>query len=147
VFNDLSPDTQALIHGRVIELIEKHSHVLKVELNLAYAIRLLSCRHSLEAEATLAKLYKLPTSSTLLRRDIILAMAKWKNWYWLSDLRASFRSLSSAERRAFIVASYALRDEGKHWRKHTSSEFTPFEQLVQAWISQKVNQSGWSIPL
>ena len=147
VFNDLSADTQALIHNKVVELIESRSHVLKVELNLAYAIRLVACYHSPEAEAALAKIYKLPTSSTLLRRDIILAMAKWKNWWWLSDLRSSFRSLSSAERRAFIVASYALRDEGKHWRQHTSGEFTPFEQLVQDWVSQKVNQSGWSIPL
>jgi hypothetical protein len=147
MFNDLSPDTQEFIHRKVVELIESHSHVLRVELNLAYAIRLLSCYHSLEAEAALAKLYKLPTSSTLLRRDIILAMAKWQNWYWLSDLRTSFRSLSSGERRAFIVASYSLRDEGKHWRQHTSGEFTPFEQLVQAWVSQKVNQTGWSIPL
>jgi hypothetical protein len=74
-------------------------------------------------------------------------MAKWKNWYWLSDLRTNFRSLSPAERRAFIVASYALRDEGKHWRQHTSNEFSPLEHLVQQWTSEKVGQPAWSIPL
>ena len=147
VFNDLSPEMQEEVLGKVIELIDSRSHVLRVELNLAYAVRLLSCRYSPEAEAMLTKIYKLITSSPLLRRDIILAMAKWKNWYWLSDLRGSFRSLSPPERRAFIVASYALRDEGKHWRQHISSEFTPFEQLVQIWASEKVNQSGWSVPL
>jgi len=147
VFEELSPEAQGAILQRVIELIEGHSHVLRVELNLAYAIRLLSCRHTPEAEAVMAKIFKLTTSSTMLRRDIILAMANWGNWYWLSDLRSSFRSLSAPERRAFIVASYALRDEGRHWRQHMSGEFSPFEQLVQGWTSQKVNVAGWSIPL
>ncbi|MBW7962482.1 RNA-directed DNA polymerase [Bradyrhizobium sp. BR 10261] len=147
VFDDLSPVAQVTVHKKIIELIENHSHVLRVDLNLAYALRVLSCRHSPEAEAVLVRIFKLSTSSSLLRRDIILTMAKWKNWYWLSDLRASFQSLSVAERRAFIVASYSLRDEGKHWRQHTSDQFSPFEQLVQRWASEKANQSGWSIPL
>jgi hypothetical protein len=105
-----------------------------------------SCKASPEAEAVLVKIFKLSTSS-LLRRDIILIMAKWKNWYWLSDLRASFRSLSVAERRAFIISSFSLRDEGRHWRQHTADEFSPFEQLVQKWAGEKVNQPGWSVPL
>ncbi len=135
VFDDLSQPAQDHVHKKVVDLVESSSHVLRVDLNLAFAIRLISCRHSPEAEAALAKIYKRSTSSTLLRRDIILTMAKWKNWYWLSDLRANFRSLSPAERRAFIVASYALRDEGRHWRQHTSNEFTPLEHLVQEWAA------------
>jgi hypothetical protein len=147
VFDDISPAAQLYVHKKIIELVETHSHVLRVELNLAFALRVLSCRHSPEAEAVVAKIFKQSTSSSLLRRDIILTMAKWKNWYWLSDLRGSFRSLGVAERRAFIVASFSLRDEGKHWRKYTAAEFSPFEQLVQRWASEKVNQPGWSIPL
>jgi hypothetical protein len=147
VFDELSPEAQANVHKKIAALIENRSHVLSVELNLAYALRLLSCRHSPEAEAVLAKLFKLSSSSSFLRRDIILIMAKWRNWYWLSDLRASFGSLGVAERRAFIIASYALRDEGKHWRNHTADEFSPFEQLVQRWASERMNKAGWSIPL
>jgi Reverse transcriptase (RNA-dependent DNA polymerase) len=147
VFTDLSPEAQARVHQKIIELIEGHSHVLRVELNLAFALRVLACRHSPEAEAVLAKVFKLSTSSSLLRRDIILIMAKWKNWYWLSDLRSSFRSLSVPERRAFIIASFSLRDEGRYWRRHTADEFSPFEQLVQLWAAEKVSQPGWSIPL
>jgi hypothetical protein len=147
VFGDLSAEAQTYVHQKIIELIENHSHVLRVDLNLAFALRVLSCRHSPEAEAVLAKIFKLSTSSSLLRRDIILIMAKWKNWYWLSDLRASFRSLSVAERRAFIVASFSLRDEGSHWRRYTVDEFSPFEQLVQRWAAEKASQPGWSIPL
>jgi|SRR5579872_173270 len=146
VFDDLTPEAQASVHRKIIELIENHSHVLRVDLNLAYALRVLSCKASPEAEAVLARIFKVTTSS-FLRREIILIMAKWKNWYWLSDLRTSFRSLSVAERRAFIVASYSLRDEGRHWRQHTADEFSPFEQLVQKWAGEKVNQPGWSVPL
>ena len=148
VFDEIPAESQIYTHQKVVDLIEKRSHVLRVDLNLTFALRLLSCRHSPEAEAVLAAVYKRSmAASSLLRRDIILTMAKWKNWYWLSDLRASFRSLSPAERRAFIIASYALRDEGKHWRHHTSGEFSPFERLVQTWTSEKVNQVGWTIPL
>jgi hypothetical protein len=147
VFGDISPEAQTRVHQKIIELIEGHSHVLRVDLNLAFALRVLACRHSPEAEAVLAKIFKLSTSSSLLRRDIILIIAKWRNWYWLSDLRSSFRSLSVAERRAFIVASFSLRDEGRHWRQYTVDEFSPFEQLVQRWAAEKANQPKWSIPL
>jgi hypothetical protein len=147
VFDELSVEAQVHVQRKIVDLIESHSHVLRVELNLAFALRVLSCKHSPETEAVLAKIFKLSTSSALLRRDIILIMAKWKNWYWLSDLRTNFRLLSVAERRAFIVASYSLRDEGKHWRQHTADEFSPFEQLVRRWAGEKANQPGWSISL
>jgi Reverse transcriptase (RNA-dependent DNA polymerase) len=147
VFNDLSVEAQVHVQKKIVEMIENHSHVFRVDLNLAFALRVLSSRHSPEAEAVLAKIFKISTSSSLLRRDIILITAKWKNWYWLSDLRSSFGSLSVAERRAFIVASFSLRDEGKHWRQHTAREFSPFERLVQLWAGEKANQPGWSIPL
>jgi hypothetical protein len=147
VFGEISSEAQTRVHKKLIELIEGHSHVLRVDLNLAFALRVLACKHSPEAETVLAKIFKFSTSSSLLRRDIILIMAKWKNWYWLSDLRSSFRSLSVAERRAFIVASFSLRDEGKHWRQSTVDEFSPFEQLVQRWAAEKANKTGWSIPL
>jgi Reverse transcriptase (RNA-dependent DNA polymerase) len=147
VFEELSEPAQEYVHKKIVDLIESSSHVLRVDLNLAFAIRFVACRRSPEAEAALTKIFKQSTSSTLLRRDVILTMAKWKNWYWLSDLRANFRSLSPAERRAFIVASYALRDEGRHWRQHTAKEFTPLEHLVQDWASEKAGQPQWSIPL
>ena len=78
VFDDISPEAQTRVHQKIIELIEGHSHVLRVDLNLAFALRVLACRHSPEAEAVLARIFKLSTSSTLLRRDVILIMAKWK---------------------------------------------------------------------
>ena len=146
VFSDLGGTIGKDIISSVRDLITDDSHVLRVDLNLAYAIRLLSCCHSPESEELLIRLYDKQTS-LLLRRDIILALAKWQAWYWLSDLRTRFRTLSPPERRAFVIASFVLKDEGKHWRDHISPELTPFEKLVMQWASGKMGIAGWELPL
>jgi hypothetical protein len=146
VFSDLEEKTRIGIISRVRQLITDGSHVCRVELNLGYAIRLLSCSHSPESEQLLISLYD-TTTSLMLRRDIILALAKWHAWYWLSDLRTRFRTLSPPERRAFVVASFVLKDEGKHWRDHIGPELTPFEKLIMRWAGTKTNLKGWEIPL
>lgn len=146
VYDELEPETQGIVIRKVLALINEGSHVLRVDLNLSYAIRLLSCQHTPESEELLARVYK-NTTSTLIRRDIILVMAKWQVWYWLSDLRSTFRTLSPSERRSFIIASYFLSDEGRHWRQHTADEFSPFEKVVQKWAGDKSQVNNWSVPL
>jgi hypothetical protein len=146
VFDELKPETGSQIITHVRRLVSSKSHVLQVELNLAYAVRLLSCEDCPENQEVLNKVYK-ETRSVPIRRDIILAMAKWRAWYWLSDLRAHFRTLSPAERRAFLISSYVLTDEGRHWRDHIGPELSPFENLVRTWASDKVKIINWSPPL
>ena len=146
-FAELADETQLKVIDRILSLVRDGSHILRVELNLAYAVRVLACRPSAGVQETLVKLYGSPAHTSLIRRDIILAMARWKAWHWLSDQRISFRSMSPAERRAFIVASYSLKPEGRHWRDHTDHEFSPFEKLVRQWASSKAGLAGWTIPL
>jgi hypothetical protein len=146
VFDELKPGVRLKVIQHVRKLIVEKSHVLQVELNLAYAVRLISCADGPENEEVLNRLYK-GTRSISIRRDIILAMAKWRAWYWLSDLRADFRTLSPAERRAFLIASYVLTDEGKHWRDHIAPELSPLEELVKTWASERMPVAGWSVPL
>jgi hypothetical protein len=74
-------------------------------------------------------------------------MARWGAAYWLSDLRTQFRTFTSGERRAFLIASFCLTDEGKHWRQHVAAELSPFEKLVGEWAAEKFQSSGWGIPL
>ncbi len=128
-------------------MIRSGSHVLRVELNLAYAIRLLACRPSASVQETLVALYNSPAHTPLVRRDIILALARSKAWPWLSDRRASFRAMSRAERRAFIIASFMLKEEGRHWRHRIADEFSPFEKLVRDWAAPRMNRPDWVIPL
>jgi hypothetical protein len=145
-FDDMSDDAQLTLIQEVLDLIQRQSHVLRVDLNLIYAIRLLGSRQVMGTEDILSAIYK-NTSSSLVRRDIILVMARWGVWFWLSDLRNQFRTLSPLERRAFIVASYRLSDEGSHWRQYIQRELTPFEKIISGWAAIKSQQPGWTIPV
>ena len=114
---------------------------------LAYAIRVLALAPSAGVEEVLVQLHRRTHLSALVRRDIILAMTRLHAWHWLSDLRTTFRSMSPAERRAYIVASYSLKDEGKHWRQHIAGEWSPMEKMMRDWVAEKVGQPNWIVPL
>lgn len=146
LYDELPEFSRKAINEHVRKLVNAKSHVVGIELNLLYSIRLLACSEGPENEETLNRVFK-ATTSVAIRRDIILAMARWKAWAWLSDLKNFFRTLSPIERRAFIVASYAMSDEGKHWRQHISPELSAFEELVKLWASEKIQQNGWRIPV
>lgn len=146
LFEQLEPETQDYILDKIRSLIQTGSHVFAVELNLAYAIRLLSCKQSASSGELLNTIYR-QSKSSLLRRDIIIAMARWQSWYWLSDIKTSFRTLGPLERRAFIVSSFNLSDEGRHWRSHLKSEFNDLERIMERWASQKQGLADWNLPL
>jgi hypothetical protein len=146
LYDELPEPSRKLIVEHVRKLVNTKSHVVGIELNLLYAVRLLACSEGPENEEILNRVFKGATSVAI-RRDIILAMARWKAWPWLSDLKNVFRTLSPMERRAFIVASYMMSDEGKHWRQHISPELSVFEDLVKGWMSEKTQQPGWRIPV
>jgi hypothetical protein len=146
LYSEISTTTRMKIIEHVRKLTINGSHVLQNDLNLCYAIRLLSCHQSPENEETLNRVFG-RSQSSLVRRDIILAMAKWNAAYWLSNLKANFRTLPSIERRAFIVASFSMTDEGDHWRDHKAKEMSPFEKLIRDWTAEKSKNAGWSIPL
>ncbi len=146
VFSELSPDTQDRVISKICDLISADSITMRVDIHLAFAIRVLSNRGDDETQALLEQLYERRTSP-LIRRDIILTIAKWYGWHWLSDLRNRFRELSAPERRAFILASYVLRDEGNRWRKHIKGEFSPFEKLTRDWACAKIQDPNWEIQL
>lgn len=145
-FERLSDISQDRILSYVRNLIENASPVVEVDLNRQYAIRLLSEKRSEETVSLFSRLYDL-TDNVAIRRDIILSMTRWREWIWLSDRRSSFRAMRPSERRAFIIGSYVLKDEGKHWRDHTKSEFTPFEMITRDWIAERSNREDWEVPL
>lgn len=146
VFDELSQPTQATVVSEIQKLIRNRSHVFRVDVHLSYAMRVLAHANTADNQALLQQTYEERTSP-LIRRDIILVLAKWGEWYWLSDRRNRFRELSGSERRAFIVASYILKDEGDHWRKHIAKELNPFEKFIMSWAGQKAKKPNWNIPL
>lgn len=146
LFESLNTETAKFVVSHVEKLVRNRSYVMQADINLIAAIRLLGLSRGDLVVDTLASVYS-ATQSAAVKRDIILAMAKLGSWYWLSDLRNSFMTFSSQERRAFIIASYALSDEGKHWREHIDPELSPFERLVKRWAAERVARPGWSVPL
>jgi hypothetical protein len=117
-----------------------------VDLNLQYAIRVLALKFQEESRLLLASLYRSDRNGAI-KRDIILALARWRDWHWLSDLKNRFRQLTDFERRGFAIASFGLGDEGQHWRRHLRREFSPMEELVRDWSEEKSRDAGWQIPL
>jgi hypothetical protein len=127
-------------------MIDQESHVFRVDIHVSYAVRVLAHFNDPETIALLQRIYE-NRASPIIRRDIILTMARLGEWYWLSDVKNNFRQLSAHERRAFIVASYTLRDEGDHWRGHITNELSPFEKLVKDWAGTKARNKNWRIAL
>ncbi len=146
VFDELGDATKDSIVAGIQDLIRRQSHIFRVDIHLSFAIRVLAHRNTPDNQALLQQIYQ-DRTSPLIRRDVILVLAKWGDWYWISDRKNRFRELTGPERRAFIVASYILKDEGSHWRDHVKKELNPFEQLVLRWAGGKANTPGWSIPL
>lgn len=146
VFDELSEDTQKEIIKKITELIRSDSHIFRVDVLLCFALRVIQHAFNEDNQQLLKELYEKRTSE-IVRRDIILIMALWNDWYWLSDLRNRYRQLSAPERRAFITASYSLRDEGKHWRDHIKKELNPFETFIIDWAGARVGQGKGGFPL
>jgi hypothetical protein len=103
IFDSLTQSTQDTILDELDKLIRDDSHIFRVDIHLSFAIRVFARRNSIGRQSILDQMFQQRLSS-LVRRDIIVVMANWGNWYWLSDLKNKFRQLRGPERRAFIVA-------------------------------------------
>jgi hypothetical protein len=145
VYDELDDRTKNFVDSALIDIYENHFHLLSVELNLSYFIQALSFRNNRRKEEILVELFE-RQSSRLIRRQIILTMARWKCFYWLSDIKQKYGSLSEWEKRAFIIASYVLGDEGKHWRQSTKRTWSPMDIIVRDWFSEKYQKTG-AVPL
>jgi hypothetical protein len=109
-------------------------------------VRVLSTSSEEAATQAIVNLYA--RDSPLVKANCIYAMANMRNRYWLSDIKASFSTMTKWERRAFIAASYILKDEGHHWREHTKNQFSKLEKLVRDWVASKEpSQNNWNLPL
>ena len=145
VFERLSGRMQTTVHNLIRELVDTSSYILKIDLNISYALRVLSRIYSEENEIIVIKLWN-GTDSALIKRDIILIMAKWNATHWISDLKNRYASLTTWEKRSFIIASYKLGDEGRHWRSHFKDQFSKIDLIYRDWISEK-NQLQWELPI
>ncbi|MFL7011664.1 RNA-directed DNA polymerase [Enterovibrio norvegicus] len=132
-WSKFNKSTQESITRKIIELIKTDSFILKTELNLSYVVKLLAKNNSVENQTILTEIYKLNTDSILITLVVTQTMAKWNVHYWLTDLRRVFPTMNPWQRRLFVVTSYLLGDEGKHWVTHNKNKFNFIDALYREW--------------
>ena len=147
LFAEFSDEFKEHIVQVLIALYQKNSYILQTDNNLAYMVRILSDMNSEDTLRTLNSIYD-NCKSSLVRKDVILAMAKFNNHAWISNQIKEFCSMDSWCRRAMIIASFSLGDEGRHWRQHNNESFSKFEKIVADWVGTKKQENvNWSISL
>lgn len=145
IYADAAPEARLRIDDALCKLWKEQSPLLSVDVNLSYYIRALSGEQAQLKEEILIKIFG-NSANPMIRRLVILAMAKWSCHYWLSDAKMKYGAMSIFERRAFIVASYFLGDEGRHWRDHVKGSWSDAEVLTRDWFSQRF-QANRTVPL
>lgn len=149
VVRDIYPTCSAEFQKQVDEILydrwSEQSPLLSVEVNLAYYLQALAGNQTQRKEEILVKLFD-SVANPMIRRLIILTMAKWACFYWLSDVKNRYGAMSVFERRAFLLASYFLGDEGKHWRDFVRPTWQAPEILIRDWCAQRF-QANKTVPL
>lgn len=147
MIDELSEPTRTLIYNKVRELRSTDSHIMLVPAHLNFAVRILARDNSEEAEQVLVELFNSKRANMMVRRDIVLAMAKRNSTHWISNVLKQYATLTPWEKRSLIVASYILGDEGKHWRKSAERQMSPPDAEFLKWAGSKYNGTTWNIPL
>jgi hypothetical protein len=145
IYPECEPSFQSQIDEILCDLYTKQSPLLSVEVNMAYYLQALAGNQTQRKEEILGRLFE-ESANPIIRRLVISTMAKWSCFYWLTDVKNKYGAMSIYERRAFIVASYSLGDEGRHWRAYTKSTWQSPELLIRDWYSHR-NQTNKSVPL
>ncbi len=136
---------------RLREMISDSHFISKIDLNLAYMIRVLSGYKSVENEQLLISLFRASHGfasgpAPIIQRDIVLTLARWRTSYWLSDLKNHIPNAHPWVKRAFLVASYTLGDEGKHWRQANTPLADTLDLVVRDWAANRFQDSSWEVP-
>ena len=135
-YDGLGAAAKDSVDANLLALIDCRSHVLSVEINRLFLVQVLSRRHSDEKERALVALHS-QRGSHLLRRMTIHALANWECGYFVKGQLPNFPAASPWERRALVVSSFRLGDQGKHWRKRTKNSFNEVEQLLSDWAGER----------
>lgn len=146
VIHDLEEGTRREVFDRLGALIRERSYLTAVPAHLACAVRVLAHDASPATDTVLAKAFENAPSS-MVRRDIILAMARRGHLDWINNLTASFPDLTPWERRALLISSHILGSAGRRWRQERASPLSPLDLLVAAWADDKMAEDGSNIPI
>jgi len=114
--------------------------------NVAFYLRVLAYDRSPEADQILTSVFE-KTESPSSRRDIINIMTLRANTHWLSDRIKVYETSTLWERRAHLVASFVLGDEGSHWRKRIKAGLSEYDQILLGWAGARKQAGRTGLPL
>lgn len=150
VIRTLLPELSEPLRRRIFDIlrsqIESRSYIFLVPANLCFALRILADDPSEQTDTLVAQLYD-EQSQIMVRRDLILCLAKRGVDYQIADIIRRFSVLSPWEKRALIPASYILGDEGDHWRNRVKRELNVVDRAFMKWVGAKNSGRLWEIPL
>lgn len=140
IYDDMPENGKNFIDQALASLYENSSHLLSIDLNICYFIQAIAKRPTQRKEEILVEIFE-KTSKPLIKKLIILVMANWDCHYWLSDIKQYYGGFTEWEKRSFIISSYVLGDEGKHWRNHTKSSWNPMEIIIRDWFADRFQRN------
>lgn len=141
----LPHDTQSLVCDTIRRSIRANDYYITVPVNLSYALRVLKHERS-EENVTLASAL-FDQAPGFIKRDIVYLMDHWDADYHLSDWRRQWTNQHPWVKRALVLTSYSLGDEGKHWRKPLRDVLPSFDVFCRDWMADRVQQGKRKMPL
>lgn len=127
-------------------LFSNNSPLISLPINIAYCLRVLTHDRSEDTDRLINSIYN-KTESLILRRDIINVMTHRDADFWLSDKLKAYGSATLWEKRALLIASYVLTDEGSHWRKSVKNTLNKYEDITMKWAQERKQARKKGLPI
>jgi hypothetical protein len=135
----LDKNTREAVFDRLGQLITSESHLLAIPAHMGYAVRILVHDRRPSADQALASAWR--HARSMVRRDVILGMAKRRNRAWLGALLPNVISFGPWERRALLVAAHDLGRVGHEWLRQPRA-LAPWDLLVVEWARENGGPEG-----
>lgn len=144
VVDRLDEETRAEVFDTLRGLIQEGSYLLELPIHLVHAVRILAQDPSPATDRVLNSVFD--RKSSMVRRDVVLAMARRGNVPWVDGQRSGYDQLDSWQKRALLIASARL-PAGEKWRAGLASRLTPMDRLTAEWVAEKASSASWEIPI
>jgi hypothetical protein len=149
VLETLYPELPKTLRIKISETLRAAIHngdyYLLVPVNRAYALRALRHDRSEENISLADELFD--SAEPFIQRDIVYLMHGWSADHWLSDKRRQWNTQHPWVKRALLLASFALGDEGSHWRRAIKSQIRGFDRIALDWMRARVQAKHRDIPI
>jgi hypothetical protein len=141
VLPSIYPDAE-FIYSELRKSVLSDTYLWSLPATLAYWVRVMAMDPHPTTTEIMIRLFD-STSSEMVRRDVILAMARRNSAHWFRGLFGR-TGLPPGERRALLAAAMGT-EGGDSWRK--SIRVSPFDDLIARWAEeQRAANSNWCPP-